>query len=149
MGEDQVPGVAIGLLDGQRVVWTEGFGLANIATQAPVSPETVFSVQSISKTYTATAFVRAIDRKLIGLDDRVVDILPGFAIRDRFGGHEIGRITMRQLLSHWAGLCQEAPVGNNYGDWHCSLKEHIASIEDSWLRLPVGRYYRYSNLGGC
>lgn len=147
MREDQVPGVAIGLVDGQRIVWTEGFGFANIATHAPVGPETVFSVQSISKTYTATAFVRAIDRKLIGLDDRLVDVLPGFTIRDRYSGHESNRITMRQLLSHWAGLCQEAPVGNNYGDWHCSLKEHIASIEDSWLRLPVGRYYRYSNLG--
>jgi len=147
MTEDEVPGVAIGLVDGQQVVWAHGFGVADLAKQTPVTPDTIFSLQSISKSYTATAFLRAVDRKAIGLDDRLIDMLPGFTVRDRFGGKEARRITMRHLLAHWAGLCQEAPVGNNYGDWHCGFAEHIESIKDTWLRSPVGSRYRYSNLG--
>src|SRR5262249_44289921 len=53
----------------------------------------------------------------------------------------------RHLLSHWAGLCHEAPVGNNYGDWHCTFDEHVRSIFDTWLKCRVGERFRYSNLG--
>src|SRR5262249_49306796 len=51
------------------------------------------------------------------------------------------------LLSHWAGLCHEAPVGNNYGEWHCAFDEHVRSICDTWLKCRVEERFRYSNLG--
>ena len=147
MVEKEVPGVAIGLVDGQKVVWAKGFGFSNLTARTPVTADTIFSLQSISKTYSATAFMRAVDRKLIDLDDRLVDEMPKFSIHDRFGGSQVKRITMRHLLSHWSGICQEAPIGNNYGEWHCSFKQHVLSIQDSWLRAPVGTRYRYSNPG--
>ena len=56
-------------------------------------------------------------------------------------------MTFRHLLSHWAGLCHEAPIGNNYGDWQCTFDEHIRSIPDTWLKCRVGERFRYSNLG--
>src|SRR5262249_32074229 len=65
----------------------------------------------------------------------------------RWGDAEVEEVTFRHLLSHWGGLCHEAPIGNNYGDWQCPFDEHVRSIADTWLKCPVGKRLRYSNLG--
>jgi CubicO group peptidase (beta-lactamase class C family) len=59
----------------------------------------------------------------------------------------VDKVTFRHLLAHRAGLCHEAPVGNNYGDWDCTFDEHVRSIQDTWLKCRVGERFRYSNLG--
>ncbi len=142
-----VPGAAVALVDGQELVWAGEFGFREVGREHPVTPETLFSIQSISKTYTATAFMRAVDQGRIGLDEHLNAVLPEFTVRSRFGPGEAGKITFRHLLSHWSGLGHEAPVGNNYGDWRCSFEEHVRSIGDSWLKNRIGERFRYSNLG--
>lgn len=147
MDEFNIPGLAIALIDRDQLVWAEGFGHTDISKSTAVQPVTIFSVQSISKTYTALAFLRAVDKGLIGLDDSLVKYLPGFSVKSRFGPEEIGKITFRHLLSHHAGFFHEAPVGNNFGIWHNSFADHIRSIEGTWLLYPVGQRWSYSNLG--
>lgn len=147
MAGNRVRGVAVALIDGQQLVWAEGFGFTDIAKTKPVTAETVFSLQSISKTYTATAFMMALDKGWFKLDDPLKKHMPGFKINSRFGAGEADKITFRHLLSHWAGLPHEAPVGNNFDDRPCTFDEHINSIPDAWLRFPVGSTYCYSNLG--
>jgi CubicO group peptidase (beta-lactamase class C family) len=51
------------------------------------------------------------------------------------------------LLSHTAGFTHEAPVGNNYDFDPCDIKDHINSINKTWLKFPAGTDYSYSNLG--
>ena len=147
MAQRRTPGLAIAFVDGEKLVWAEGFGFTDNTQKTKVTADTLFSIQSISKTYTTTGFLIAASKGTLKLDDRLKKYLPTFTIKSRFGADEADKITFRHLLSHWAGLPVEAPVGNNFDDCACTLEEHIKSISDVWLIAPVGERYSYSNLG--
>lgn len=147
MTQYKIPGVAIGLIDADRLVWAEGFGYVDRSQKVKVTEETLFSLQSVSKTYTATGMLRAMDSGRLELDDKLRKYLPKFSVKSRFGSGEVEKITIRSLLAHRAGLCHEAPIGNNYNDCQCAFADHIKSISDSWLVAPVEQRFSYSNLG--
>jgi len=140
------PGVAIALVTPDQV-WAKGFGVKNQGAADAVGTRTIFSLQSISKLYTATAALRACERGTISLGETLAELIPGFTVRSRFEENPEKKITLRHLLSHTAGFTHEAPVGNNLILEDKSLEEHIASISKTWLRFPVGQRYEYSNLG--
>jgi CubicO group peptidase (beta-lactamase class C family) len=145
--ENDVPGAAVALVDERGVIWSGGFGFTDRSGKRPVTADTLFSLQSVTKTYTATAFVMAVAKKQFSLDERVQDVVPWFRVHSRWGEGDLAKITFRHLLSHEGGLCHEAPIGNNYGDWHCTFDEHVRSIADTWLKCHPGERFRYSNLG--
>lgn len=147
MQASNVPGLSIALVDDQRLVWSRGFGHTDRTRARPVTDETPFSLQSISKTYTAMGVLLAVERGWLSLDDPLRRHVPGFTVRSRFGPEQADRITVRQLLSHWAGLPHEAPVGGNFDPRPTTFERHIESIADVWLMFPVGFRYSYSNLG--
>jgi CubicO group peptidase (beta-lactamase class C family) len=147
MEREKTLGVSIAVVDRNEVVWRDGFGFADQSKTVPVTPASLFSLQSISKTYTTFLFLRAVERGWFGLDDRLIDHMPRFRVNSRFDDSDYQKITLRQLLSHWAGLLHEAPVGNNYDDGNCTFDDHVASISQSWLVAPPGSRYAYSNLG--
>lgn len=142
-----IPGLSIALIDGQRTVWARGFGHTDRRGGPAVDEHTPFSLQSISKTYTAVGVALAVERGRLRLDDRLRRHVPEFSVRSRFGADQADRITIRHLLSHRTGLPHEAPVGGNYDPRPTTFHEHIASIADVWLMFPVGARYSYSNLG--
>ena len=147
LAENRVPGASVALVDDQAVIWAEGFGFTERSGKRRITADTRFSLQSVSKTYTATAFLMAMDQGRLALDEPLKKAVPGFRVHSLEGMADVNEITFRHLLSHWAGLCHEAPVGNNYGDWHCTFDEHVRSISDTWLKCRVGERFRYSNLG--
>lgn len=140
------PGVAIALVTPDQI-WTKGFGVKKQGSADAVGTKTIFSLQSISKLYTATAVLRARERGVISLDETLAELIPGFTVQSRFEENPEKRITLRHLLSHTAGFTHEAPVGNNFLVEDKSDDEHIASISNTWLRFPVGQRFQYSNLG--
>jgi CubicO group peptidase (beta-lactamase class C family) len=145
--QNRVPGAAVALVDDRGLVWAGGFGFTDRSARRRVTADTLFSFQSVSKSYTATAFLMAVGRKRFTLDEPVRKVLPWFGAHSPWGDAELDQVSYRHLLSHWAGLCHEAPVGNNYGDWRCTFDEHVRSIGDTWLKCRVGERFRYSNLG--
>ncbi len=147
MKAENVPGAAVAVVAGDRVVWAHGFGVTDVVSPQPVTDTTLFSVQSISKTYTTLAFLRARRRWGIGLDDRLVRVLPSFTMKGRWGTGESRKITFRQLLSHWGGLPHEAPLGNNYDERYCTFDQHISSLSQSWMKARAGSRFSYSNVG--
>ncbi len=147
MADQKVPGLAIALLFAGELVWAEGFGVTDMTSKRPVTPDTTFSVQSISKTYTATAVMAAVAEGRVALDEPITTYLPSFTVHSRFEDDPQKKITLRLLLSHHAGFTHEAPVGNNYDDDTRSFDAHLKSIGDTWLLFPVGQRYSYSNLG--
>jgi CubicO group peptidase (beta-lactamase class C family) len=147
METSRVPGLSVALVDGQRAIWSRGFGHTDRTRTTPVTDETLFSLQSISKTYTAVGVMLAVQRGWLALDDPLKKHLPSFTVNSRLGPEEAGRITIRHLLSHRAGFGHEAPVGGNFDDRPTTFERHIASISDAWLMFPVGQRYSYSNLG--
>jgi CubicO group peptidase (beta-lactamase class C family) len=107
----------------------------------------MFSVQSMSKVFTATAVMKAVQAGLVDLDVPITTYLPDFTVHSAFEQHPERKITLRMLLAHTAGFTHEASVGNNYEVDPGDFASHVASISDTWLRFPVGSGYAYSNLG--
>jgi CubicO group peptidase (beta-lactamase class C family) len=146
-------GVAIALTDEHGIIWAKGFGYTDINKKDTVNEETLFCLASVSKTFTTVATLIAYQKKLIDLDSPIVKYLPDIHFNSRFEKDPEKNITIRHLLSHKSGLQAFAPLGNTY-DWQpdyswrgITFEEHIKSMNNTWMRLPVGQRYFYSNCG--
>jgi len=147
MQQENVSGLAIVVVDDQNILWEEGFGYTDWDEKIPVTPSTLFSIQSMSKSFTATAAMFAAQDGLVDLDEPITTYLPDFHVNSIFEEHPEQKITLRILLSHTAGFAHEAPYGSSYDHPSYSFEKHIGSISDTWLKFPVGTRYSYSNLG--
>jgi CubicO group peptidase (beta-lactamase class C family) len=147
MAQQDLPGLAIALVDRDGIVWAQGFGTTQRDDGRPVDTETMFNIQSMSKTVTATGVLTAIRDGLVDLDEPITTYLPEFTVHSRHAEQPERRMTLRHFLTHRAGFTHEAPMGNNYDPSYPSWGEYIESISDTWLRYPVGERYSYSNLG--
>jgi CubicO group peptidase (beta-lactamase class C family) len=147
MASDDIPAVAVCLIDDGQPVWLEGFGVTDRHSNQAVTTDTIFSIQSTSKHFTATAIMLAVQDGLLDLDAPITSYLPDFTVRSRFETAPQKAMTLRMLLGNRAGFTHEAPIGNNYDPEFPSFEAHVLSISHTWLRHPVGERYRYSNLG--
>ena len=148
MDQSGICGLSIVLVEGDNIVWSKGYGYTQQAQGDRVTQDTLFSTQSMGKTFTATALMIMASKNLVDLDDPIRKHIPDFTVNTRGDPDtEINKITIRRMLSHWAGFPHEATRGNNYDDKLCTYEEHIHSIRDNWLRTPVGTEYSYSNIG--
>jgi len=147
MRKQHIPGMAIAIVDNNQVVWSEGFGFTDWDHKTPITADTPFSIQSMTKSFTAAAVMLAVQDELVDLDTPISKYLPDFQINSIFEEHPEEKITLRHLLSHTAGFTFDAPVGNNNdldaGTW----QDLITSISNTWLLFPVGTRYDYSNNG--
>lgn len=147
MRKQGITGFAIALVTDKEVLWTEGFGCTDRTCQTQVTEDTPFSVQSMSKSMTATAVLLAVEEGLLDLDLPITTYLPDFSVHSIFDERPQDLITLRMLLSHTAGFTHESPVGNNNDLDPVTWETHIARISDTWLKYPVGQGYSYANLG--
>lgn len=145
--EKDVPGVAVAVVDDKDILWQGVYGYTTRAKEKPITPQTLFSIQSMSKSFTALAVLMAVQDGLLDLDRPITEYLPDFTVHSRFEENPERKMTLRHLLAHRAGFTHEAPVGGNFDSRPHTFAEHILSISDTWLRYPVGYRYSYSNLG--
>jgi CubicO group peptidase (beta-lactamase class C family) len=96
-----VPGMAIAIVENDRVTFAKGFGVRAIGGSEPVDADTIFPTGSTGKAFTVAALGILVDEGKIGWDDRVTDHLPGFEMYDPWVTREI---TIRDLLVHRSGL---------------------------------------------
>ena len=145
--KERVPGFSVAVVDRVGVIWMEGFGFTDFEKTKAVDLQTIFSIQSISKTFTATAIMHAVQEGLLDLDEPITTYLPDFTVNSCFEENPVSKMTLKILLNHRAGFTHEAPIGNNYDASFNSFEEHVLSIQETWLKFPVGERYSYSNLG--
>ncbi|MFC4913785.1 serine hydrolase domain-containing protein [Actinomadura gamaensis] len=93
-----IPGVVAEVRDGDRV-WRGAAGVADLRTGRPVTADMPHRVGSITKTFTAAAVLRLVERGAVGLDAPIGDHLPRLVPDGRGAG-----ITVRMLLSHTSGI---------------------------------------------
>ena len=96
-----VPGVAVGIVTGDRLVYAKGFGVRSKSGGAAVDPQTVFQIGSAAKGFLATTMAIAVDRGKFHWDDRVVDLDPDFALKDAWVTREF---RMFDLLAQRSSL---------------------------------------------
>ena len=97
-----LPGVVVGVVADQDLVWAKGFGHADLTTRASMEVDTRFRLASHSKLFTATAIMQLREEGAVRLDDPVSDYLPWFTFRPASPGDP--PITIEHLLTHSSGL---------------------------------------------
>ncbi len=103
-----VPGLSVALIDAGGLRWAQGFGLASIAGQRPVTNDTAFLWFSMTKIATATAAMLLVQRGALGLADPAAKYLPELAANYSPAGGT--PISVRHLLSHQSGLPNPLPL---------------------------------------
>ena len=137
-----VAGLAIGIVKGEHH-YAKGFGVKSIETQEPVTADSLFHLASISKTFVATAVVQLAEQGRLELDAPLITYLPDFSLADE----RCGQITVRQMLSHTAGM----PDTDDYG-WDRpeyddgALERYVRSLRDEKLIASPGEKFAYSNI---
>jgi serine beta-lactamase-like protein LACTB, mitochondrial len=97
MEKQELVGVAIGIIRDGRVVYVQGYGLADSQKKTPVTPESVFNWASNSKPLAAVLAMQLVEKKQLDLDADVRKYVPEFPDKNV-------KITPRHLLSHQSGI---------------------------------------------
>ncbi|HVS66429.1 MAG TPA: serine hydrolase [Thermoanaerobaculia bacterium] len=147
MEANEIPAMAIALVADGRLVWAEGFGHADADGEVPATPETVFRVGSVSKLFTDIAVMQRVEQGRLDLDAPITAVLPALAPENPFGGGAQAAITLRQLMSHRAGLVREPPVGHYFDDTEPTLAATVESLGATRLVVAPGSRAKYSNAG--
>lgn len=146
MSRYDVPGLGIALIRDGVVLWEEAFGTADSVSRRPLSEDSVFRAESISKSVTAWGVLNLVERGRIDLDAPVQTYLGDFALPDSPFDPE--KVTVRRLLSGNAGMVL-GPVGPAVeyppGSPRPSLREALAGTVR--MNREPGAGFEYSNVG--
>jgi CubicO group peptidase (beta-lactamase class C family) len=158
MDRHGVPGAAIAVARGGKLLLAKGYGWADVGTGEPVQPDTHFGLCSLSKTVTAVATLVLVEQGKLGLDDHVFGILKD--IRPPRGAQvdpRLANITVRQCLNHSGGWDREVrgdPI--NWEPQICrafklrpplSAEQFISFLLTVPLDFAPGTDSKYSNNG--
>lgn len=97
----QIPGMAIAFVNADSIVFSKGYGFANIEKKTKVDENTLFSVASNSKAFTASSIAKLVEEGTLNWDDKVVDYLPYFRM---YNDYVTNNFTITDLLCHRSGL---------------------------------------------
>jgi len=100
MDETSATAISVALTDGDRIIWSESFGVTDKATGKINTPETMIGIGSVSKMFATVAAMILVDQGKIALDEPLVTYLPDFAMQSP----EYRDITVRMLLNHSSGF---------------------------------------------
>jgi CubicO group peptidase (beta-lactamase class C family) len=143
MDAQRIPGLAFGIVQGDRIVHVQGFGQAD-SSGRQVTPETPFLIGSVTKSFTALAIMQLSEAGQVQLDAPVQRYLPWWRVADPDAST---KVTVRHLLYQVSGLSKA--TGNAYatsGDTHDSaLEDRVRALRDAELTQPVGTTWQYSN----
>ena len=117
----------------------QGLRLCRSREEAPATADTVYRVGSVSKLFTDIAVMQLVERGEVDLDAPVTTYLPDFKPTNPFGTP----ITLRQLMSHRAGLVREPPVGNYFDDTRADRSaQTVASLNRTTLVYAPGNAHQ-------
>src|ERR1700683_2395778 len=143
MQDKKLPAFSVALVDDQKIVWAHGFGYQDPDKKTPATAETVYRIGSVSKLFTDIGVMQLVEKGELDLDAPVSQYLPDFHPHNPFNKP----ITLRQLMSHRAGLLREPPVGNYFDPSDLSLAAMVKSLNDTTLVYPPETHTKYSNAG--
>ena len=138
MERQHVPGISLLVIQNQKVIKAEGYGLANVELNVPARPDTVYKIGSVSKQFIAAGIMLLVQDGKISLDDNVSKFLEGTPDTWK-------PVTIRHLLTHTSGIVREAP-----GFDPMKIQSDADVIKTAFplpLRFTPGEKYEYCNVG--
>lgn len=137
-----IPGISIGIVTGDSIFYTNGYGVKNIETKELVDAYSIFHTASISKVFTQEAINKLVSEGQLSFDDLLIDIAPEL----NFANSSARKIRVRHLMDHSSGL----PDVRNY-EWEKNetspqaLKNYVIGLKLK-SSFPPGSKSSYSNL---
>lgn len=138
LAETKTPGAAVAIVQGDRIIYAKGFGVANVETGQAVSTEMLFRIGSMTKMYTAAALVQLAEEGKLDLNAPIGRYLEGLPPR-------LSSVTAHQLLSHTAGLADAASLFGRHDE--SALVAQVREYNDSHLFTEPGAIFSYANPG--
>ncbi|MDP9362526.1 MAG: serine hydrolase [Acidobacteriota bacterium] len=135
-----VPGLAIAVVQNDRVIFLKGYGIKEVGKSQPVTADTLFEIGSTTKAFTATAMAMLADEKKLSWDDPVRNYVAGFHISDACTD---SLITLRDIASHRSGVARHDEL---WDDSDFSRDELIRRIGAMKISKPIRTAYQYNNL---
>ncbi|WP_303315615.1 serine hydrolase domain-containing protein [Flavivirga abyssicola] len=136
-----IPGIDIALSIDGDIVWSEGFGYADIEHQVPVSSgETLFRIGSVSKPLTSTALGKLIESGKLSLDSTIQTYVPYFPNKKY-------PVTVRQIAGHIAGIRHYRNSEYTSAKKYSTVKSGLDIFKNDSLLFKPGRRYSYSSYG--
>jgi CubicO group peptidase (beta-lactamase class C family) len=134
-------GVSIAIVDDQKIVWSQGFGYADVKNNLPATSETVYRIGSISKLFTVMATMQLAEQGKVDIDQPLKKYLPQFSVKTRFP--DSGPITLRTMMTHHSGL----PSGVTKGMWASEVPATLLfRLKDEYVAYPANYVLAYSNV---
>jgi len=147
MADEHVPGGSFAIGMGNRIVWSQGFGFADVEEHVSATPETAYRSASIGKAMTAAAAMQLWEQGKLDIDAPIQKYCPRFPEKP-------WPITARMLLSHTAGIREPNDTAELYNTKHY---DHVADALDLFANDPLtmqpGDDFKYTTWGyvllGC
>jgi CubicO group peptidase (beta-lactamase class C family) len=142
----EVPGLAIAVVKDGETVLARGYGVCELGTDRSVSPDTVFTIASCTKSFIATAVALLVEEGKVDWDDPVVRHLPDLEFSDRYLTEHI---TLRDLLCHRTGLQRCDPLGDGAGFEPAEVLRRVRHIPvaAAWRTRSIYSNHMYTALG--
>lgn len=142
--DQQIPGMAISVSQKGKMIWSQGFGYADVATKKKVDPSTTqFRIASISKTITALAMAKLVEEEKLDLNASLYTYVPDFP-KKKFD------FTVKQLGGHVAGIRHYDYTNNEnelFNIKKMSIVEGLDIFKNDSLLFRPGTKYSYSTYG--
>ena len=137
-----IVGLSLALVDGDKIVWSEGFGFTDQKKQKNTTPNTPFRVGSITKLFTALSTLQFEERGLIDIDQPLSAYLERFSMKSRFSDES--PITIRNILTHHSGI----PTDLYKGQWNKNrFTQLVEQLRNEYVSYPPRFVLSYSNIG--
>ncbi|MDQ0255141.1 CubicO group peptidase (beta-lactamase class C family) [Evansella vedderi] len=139
MDQQNIAGVAVAVSHNGEIIYKKGFGYGNVNTKESITPETIFGIASITKSFTALGIMMLEEKGHLSVEEPVTKYLPEFNVP---GIDNMEEIKIYHLLSHTTGLAPMERKEELY-----KLKEHLgyfSSKKHELLGKP-GEYFSYCN----
>jgi CubicO group peptidase (beta-lactamase class C family) len=134
-----VPSASIAVVQGNKVVYAQAFGLANVTPPKPASPGIAYPIGSISKQFTAQAALLLQQRGKLSIDDKVAKYFPNFT--------RANDVTLRNLMTMTSGYEDFAPQDYIIPEWRGDTDPLTNATK--WATKPLdfepGTDWQYSN----
>ncbi len=138
----EIPGMGVAIVREGEVIFAKGYGVRDVESKAPITPQTQFSIGSITKSMTVLAAMRLVEAGKLSLDTPIVEYLPEFALRN---ADHANAVTLRHLFSHTSGI----PLAELawYNGEVTDAEGMLAHLATQPVQSALGARYEYNNWG--
>jgi len=144
MKAGKIPGMAVGVIRNNKVIFLKGYGYADIKTLRPVTAQTTFFIASGAKSFTSMMLGLLVNEGKLEWDKPIRNYLPGFKMVDSFAARHL---STRDLLCHRIGLPKNDRVWKRYIGTQNTRRDFMKEFSSIKPIFSFRENFKYQNLG--